>query len=68
MQAHCAFCFVALDPDAPGALWISVGSERDEGTQSFYVHSSCLAKCIHPDVPFEPSVFEPDDLEDDLED
>jgi hypothetical protein len=63
VEALCAFCGVALDSGVPGSLWLAVGSDRTETTQGFYVHGTCMAARLQPQVPFLPSTFEPDDPE-----
>ena len=54
---------VYFDTDAPGSLWMAIGSERVEGMQGIYVHGTCIAERLHPEIPFDALGFEPDDAE-----
>ena len=55
----CAFCLITLDTAAPGSLWMGVGSDRVEGSQGFYVHGTCIAERLHPEMMFVAASFEP---------
>lgn len=56
----CAFCGVSFDTDDRGALWMGIGSDRVEISQGFYVHGTCIAERLHPEMPFDAFSFEPD--------
>ena len=66
MEWECAFCGLALDSDAPGSLWVAIGSDRVEGTQGLYVHATCIGERLRPEVMFSASTFEPDDPSEDI--
>ena len=54
----CAFCGMELQLDRVGSLSIVVGSDRDPARQELFAHTECIAKRLHPQTPFEATVFE----------
>ena len=59
-EAVCGFCGQSLKGEAPGSLWLTIGSTRSETTQELFVHAACLAGRLDDSVPFEAEAFEPD--------
>jgi len=59
-EGICAFCGADLDLNAPGAVWITLGSTRNDSVQGLYAHASCIAEQLDPQVPFHEGIFEPD--------
>ena len=60
-KAICAFCGAGLVWNRPGTIWVTIGSTRTETQQQLYAHADCLAQHLVPDVPFDGSIFEPDE-------
>ncbi len=59
--ARCAFCGEKLEAEAPGSLWLTIGSTRGEASQSVFAHAECISGRFHESIPFDAEIFEPDD-------
>jgi hypothetical protein len=59
-EGICAFCGSDLKLEAPGVLWMTLGSRRDE-SRELLTHAACIEQRLIPDVMFDGSDFEPDD-------
>jgi hypothetical protein len=47
----CAICAQTVPEDDGRLRLVEVSRLADVATQLFYVHASCLAKCLHPSIP-----------------